>query len=208
MLARAVRAADRPLDPSPDEARDLVRRELVRPEYHDRDVVARLLDWLEHQLDRVVDAASAAPPVATLAAMLVLLVLVGALGWLLTRARRSGPRRRGEAPVLTAEQVSADELRRRAEAALAAGRHEEAVLEAFRAIALSQVERGELSPAPGRTAHEVAEALAAARPPLAARARDAGLLFDRVRYGERPADAAQAAAVLALDADLAQAGVR
>lgn len=201
--ARAAHAALSPLDPSPEEARELLRRELLRPEYHDRDVLARLVTWVERQLGRATEVASAAPPLSTLAAMLVLLALVVALGWLLSRARRSARVRPAGAPVLTDEPLTAAELRDRARAAQGAGRHEDAVLDGFRAIAVGQVERGELTAAPGRTAHEVAEALALHHPARAAQAREAGLLFDLVRYGDRRADADQAAVVLALESDLA-----
>ncbi|QGA06577.1 DUF4129 domain-containing protein [Nocardioides sp. dk884] len=205
--AGAARAVLSPLDPSPEEARELVRRELLRSEYHDRDLIERLLTWVERQLGTVADAASAAPPLSTLAAMLVLLALVLALGWLLSRARRSARVRPSGAAVLTDEPLTAADLRARARAAHAAGRHEDAVVDGFRAIALAQLERDELAAAPGRTAHEVAEALAVRHPGRAAQAREAGLLFDLVRYGDRSASPA-AAAVLALDADLAGVAAR
>ena len=76
-------------------------------------------------------------------------------GW--SRAPGTPRGRRTAAAVLTEEVVTADELRARAEAALEAGRFEEAVVEGFRAVAVRQVERGRLSDTPGATAHEVAE---------------------------------------------------
>jgi len=198
-----------PLDPSPEEARELLRRELLRPEYRDRDLVDRLLTWVERRLAGLADAASASPPLSALAAMVVLLVLVLALGWLVSRARRSARvRPPGAAAVLSDEELSAAELRARARTALAAGRHEDAVVDGFRAIALAQAERGELATAPGRTAHEVAEALALRHPGRATQAREAGLWFDLVRYGDRRASAAQAEAVLALDTALAGVDAR
>ena len=48
--------AEPPLDPSGDEARSLLRRELVHPEYHERNVFQQLLDWL----DRLVGGRSTA----------------------------------------------------------------------------------------------------------------------------------------------------
>ena len=107
-----------------------------------------------------------------------------------------------ERAVLTDEVISADELRARAEAALADGRHEDAVIDGFRAVATRQVERGRLADTPGATAHEVALALGLEFPHLRERFGDGGALFDAVLYGDRPASAAQAASVLALDDEL------
>ncbi|MBI5089914.1 MAG: hypothetical protein HZB15_13920, partial [Actinobacteria bacterium] len=56
----ATAGAEPPLDPSPDEASSLLRRELVRPEYHDRDVLQRVLDWVGRLVDGAVEATTAA----------------------------------------------------------------------------------------------------------------------------------------------------
>lgn len=193
---------DPPLVPTPDEARSDLRRELLRPEYNEQNLVQRLLTWLERQLGRGLDAAADAPPLSTLAAMVILVGLVGLLGWLVSRARRTARTRDGDRAVLTDEVISADELRARAEAALAEGRHEDAVVDGFRAVATRQVERGRLTDAPGATAHEVALALGHEFPHLRERVDRGGNLFDAVLYGDRPATAAQAESVIALDDEL------
>lgn len=195
--------ASPPLDPSGAEGRALLRRELLHPEYHDRDLLQRLLDWLARSLDQGVAAASRLTPLSTLAAMVVLLLLTAALAGLLSRARRSRRSRAGTRPVLTQEEVSAARLRARADAALAAGRHADAVVDGFRALAARQVERGRLADAPGATAHEVAAALASTYPDQHERVDGSASLFERVLYGERPATQDQAAGVLALDDELA-----
>jgi len=59
-----------------------------------------------------------------------------------------------------------------------------------------------LADAPGATAHEVALALGREFPHLRGRVDAAGALFDAVLYGDRPATAAQAASVIALDDEL------
>jgi hypothetical protein len=135
--------------------------------------------------------------------MLVLLLLVGGLGWLLSRARRTAQQHRGPGPVLGEGAPTAGELRARAERALAEGRHEDAVVDAFRALAVRQAERGRLEDVPGATAHEVAGVLVAAYPDQRQRVQAAGALFDEVRYGDRRATRDQAAAVLGLDDALA-----
>lgn len=193
---------DPPLDPSGSEARSRLRRELLRPEYHDQNLLQRVLDWVLRKVSSGIDQASQAPPLSTFMAMVVFVGLALALGWLASRARRTAREREDRQPVLTDEVVTADELRARAEAALAAGRHEEAVVDGFRALAVRQVERGRLPDTPGATAHEVAESLAREYAARADRVRASALLFDGVRYGDRPATREQAESVLALDDDL------
>ncbi|MEP9363660.1 DUF4129 domain-containing protein [Nocardioides sp. CN2-186] len=192
-----------PLDPSSDEARRLLGRELVRPEYHQQNLFEQLLTWINRFVNGTIDAASHTPPLSTFAAMVAFLLLFAGLAWLLSRARRTAraPRQRGA--VLEDHSVSADELRARAERALAEGRNEEAVVEGFRALAVRQVERGRLDDLPGATAHEVAAALAVAIPSARQRVDGTAALFDAVLYGDRPASSAQATSVLELDDQLA-----
>jgi hypothetical protein len=201
-LARLL-PVDPPLTPSGEEGRDWLRRELLHPDYHRRNLLQETVTWLQRQVDRGVDAASHAPPLSTFAAMVVLLLLVGGLAWLLSRARRTVRQQRAPGPVLGADAPTAGELRARAELALVEGRHEDALVDAFRAVAVRQAERGRLEDAPGATAHEVAGALVAEYPDQTQRVEDCARLFDEVRYGERRATRAQATAVLSLDDALA-----
>jgi len=198
--------AEPPLDPSGEEARSALRRELLKPEYHDTDVLGRVLDWIDRALNQTVDKATSAPPLSTFAAFVAFLLLGLGLAWLLSRARRS-PRLAGVAgPVVEDHTVTAAELRAAAEHALAEGAHEVAVVEGFRALAVRQVERGRLDDLPGATAREVALALGAVHPEEQRRVAAAAGLFDGVRYGDRPATREQAVEVLALDDALS--GVR
>jgi len=199
---------DPPLDPSGDDARRQLRRELVRPEYHDDDVVERLSRWLDRLITNTVDAASGSSTLSTAVAVLVAILLVAGLLLLAGRARRTATGRVAGAPALTDEIVTADELRARAEAALAADRPAAALVDAFRACALRQVERNRIDDLPQATAHELAGALATVFPEHAGPLRHAADLFDAVRYGERPASAAEAGAVLALDDLLTGRAVR
>ena len=191
--------ADPPLDPSPDDARSLLRRELVHPEYHERNILQQILAWVDRFVSSSIDAASQAPPLSTFAAMVVFLLLAIGLGWLLSRARRTARAAREHGAVLTDERITADELRARAERALADGRNGDAVVDGFRALAVRQVERGTLDDLPGATAHEVAVALATVHPGQRQRVDRSAALFDSVLYGDRPASAGQAAEVLQLD---------
>jgi hypothetical protein len=206
LLLRALASpAGAPLDPSPDEARSWLQRELLHPEYHQQNVVERLLTWLDRLIGRGLAAAELASPLSTLAAMVVFLLLLGALIWLLSRTQRTRRARSTIGPVLGRDVISAAELRARAEAALTGGRPEEALVDGFRALAVRQVERGRLDDSPGATAHEVAMSLAAEFPQHGERVGENARLFDLVLYGDRPATPEQATGVLTLDDELAGA---
>lgn len=203
---RALTAVvDPPLNPSPGDARSWLQRELLNPEYHQQNVVERLITWLERLLGRGLAAAEQAPPLSTFAAMLIFLLLLGGLVWLLSRAQGNRRARTTAGPVLGHDVITATELRARAEAALAGGRPEEALVDGFRALAVRQVERGRLDDSPGASAHEVALWLAAEFPDHGTRVGDNARLFDLVLYGDRPATAEQASGVLRLDDELAAA---
>jgi hypothetical protein len=194
-----------PLQPSGDEGRRLLRDELAHSEYHRQHLVQRLLAWLGRRLEGGVGAASGTSWVAALLTMLVAAVLLVGLALLLSRIRRDRRQRERPEAVLTDERVSARDLRRRAETALADGRHADAVVDAFRALAVRQVERGRLADLPGTTAHEVAATLAGSYPDHSARVGRGADLFDATYYGDRPASRADAAGLLELDDALAGA---
>ncbi len=201
--------ADPPLTPGGEEAHDLVRRELLHPEYHQDNVILRLIGWLSRLLDRGLTAAQGTPPLTTFAAMVVAVLLVVAVVWLVSRARRTQHLPTAGRAALTEEIVSAAELRARAEAALADGRYADALVDAFRAAAVRQVERDRIDDLPGATAHEVALALAAAYPDQGTDVHRCASLFDLVLYGGRPATRDQAEDVLGLDDRLGRhAGAR
>lgn len=193
---------DGPLEPSPDEAGSLLRRELLNPEYYEDDWIDRLMGWLDRVLREGMEAAETISPLSTFAAMLVAVLLIGGLVWLLTRARRSVRTPAVKHAVLTAEVVTATQLRARAEAALAAGRNEEALVDGFRALAVRQVERGRLDDAPGTTAQEAARVLSGKYPDQRSRVDGSAALFDSVLYGDRRATRGQAVDVLELDDEL------
>jgi len=195
--------SDPPLDPSGDEARSWLRRELLKPEYNDENLIQRALHAFERLLDAGINAASSSSTLTALMSMLLLLGFVVALVLLVARARRAGARRAEDRAVLTDEVVTADDLRARAEAALADGRPADALVDAFRALTLRQVERGRIDDLPGATAHEVAVSLATAYPEERERVATGADRFDSIRYGDRPATDEQARDVLALDDVLA-----
>ena len=200
--------SDVPLVPTPSEGRSWLRRELLEPEYRADDPLQLLMDWIGRVIDGGAAWAQRTPPLALFAAMLVVLLLVVAVGWLLGRTERS-PRRRGDrTPAVDDPSLTALELRSRADAAFAEGRWAAALVDAFRATATRRAERGALDDLPGLTAHEVAEVMAADLPDHAPRIRAVARDFDLVLYGDRPADEDRAAAALALDDELSGRRVR
>jgi hypothetical protein len=203
LAAMALRLADPPLDPSGDEARSLLRRELAKPEYNETNLVDRIQRWLGRLFDDGVGAAHDFPPLGTFAAIVVFLLLATGVGLLLSRARRTARARAERAPALTDEGINAAQLRSRAEAALAEGRHDDALVDGFRALAVRQVERGRIEDLPQATAHELAGALGREFPAQRPRVERTADLFDAVLYGDHPATREQAADVMALDDELA-----
>jgi hypothetical protein len=195
-----------PLQPSGDEGRRLLRQELLHAEYHRRQLLQRILGWLWRRLEGGVGAASGAGWVTTLVAMLIGAALLVGLTVIVSRVRRDRRRRVRAEVLLPDDRPSAAGLRRRAEDAFAAGRYADAVTDAFRALAVRQVERGRLDDLPGSTAHEVAASLATSYPAHRARVGRTADLFDATLYGDRPASPEDAAGVLELDDALA--GVR
>ena len=192
-----------PLDPSGDEGRSLLRTELLHSEYHQQNLWQRLLDWLGRLFDRAVGAASGLSWFSLFVALLIGVLLLAGLLMVLSRLRRDRRQRVRPAALLPDDRPSAAELRRRAEHSLTEGRHQDAVVDGFRALAARQIERGRLDDQPGATAHEVAARLAASYPQEGTRVGRTADLFDATLYGDRPATRDEAGAVLELDDTLA-----
>lgn len=199
---------DPPLDPSGDEARRMMRRELTDPKYYQDDLLGRVMDWLGRMIDKTVEGASGSGPLGTLVLVVVVLGLVAALALVASRARRTAQAGRPGVAALTDEVISADELRARAEAALAAGDSSAALVDAFRAAAVRQVEQARIEDLPQATAHELARALAAAFVQHATAIHHGADLFDQTLYGDRVATPEQARELLALDDVLAGRAAR
>lgn len=195
---------DPPLDPTSAQAREWLEAELRKGVYReDPSLLERLWDWASRALAGT--TAEGGLPAWTI--WLAVLVGVAVVALVVARSvraerRMTGPRRAG---VLDGPVRPAAEHRAAAKAALAAGDADTAVLEGYRAIARSAVERTLLDDLPGRTAHEVSVALFPVFPPYAGSLAFAADTFDAVRYGRRPASADAARAVIALDDDVSQA---
>lgn len=204
MLLGQVAAALTDTLTSPDEARRRLGRELLRPEYHEEDLLGRLIDAGKRFFAQLVAATASAPLGSVILALVIAFALVVALVVVLGRLRGRGQRGAGGVgPALPEHRLTADEHRRTAEEALAAGDTAACVREAFRAAVLRPVEAGRLQDRPGATATELAAELALldAHTPaawtndLAEVARH----FDAVVYGHHEATDEQARQALALD---------
>lgn len=194
---------DAPLDPTSEEARRWLEEELAKGVYHPQpSLTQRLLEWLDRLLSTTTTAGAPSfllPLVIGLALAVLAAVLVVVL------RREVGPERADGTHVLDVPDIDAATLRRRARDAAARGDWDAAVLDGVRTLARAGVERVVLDDAPGRTAHEVALALAAPFPGESAALLRAADAFDAVRYGHRRASQAQALAVLEVDERLTAA---
>jgi hypothetical protein len=191
----------RGLDPTPAQARNWLNQELHGSRYQDPwlDSVIR---WIVDQLRRLLDSVGRLAGLSPVITILVALVVIAALVWALPRVRREPLVAASDAVVLEDLTITPRRYRDLAARALRDGRYGDAVLDGFRAIAKDMSDRTLLDDAPGRTAHEVALALAPPFPDHADRLARAADVFDSVRYGHRLANADQAGQVQHLDAEL------
>ena len=193
---------DPPLDPTSPEAREWLEEELRKPVYREPEgLLERLWDWL----GRLLSGAEGTGGLPGWTIWLAAAVALAVVGLVVVRSLRA-ERRMAVTPagaVHEGSARSAAEHRAAAAAALAGGDPDIAVVEGYRALARSALERTLLDDLPGRTAHEVALALAPVFPHDAARLASAADTFDAVRYGRRAAGEDAARAVVTLDTDLA-----
>ncbi|GAB3578268.1 DUF4129 domain-containing protein [Calidifontibacter terrae] len=192
-----------PLDPSTAQAHDWLTQELSKAKYGDQHhLVARFLLWLVKQFDRATNGTASISSTALLVGLGALAV---AIGFGLTRVRRDRPQRSdGAAGDGVFEQVArtARELRADARRARDAGDHDTAFLCWFRAIARSGVERVLVPERAGSTAHEVAQTLISSFPEQVAQLTTVAEIFDRIRYGNAHASAADVGLIETLDTTL------
>ncbi len=183
------------LRPDPDEARRWLGSELAHPEYHQEDLLHRLMTWLDRLLGGAVQAASGVPVLQLVAALFALVLLLAAILTLASRARREARSRTATLAALPEERMSAAEHLRAATTAHAAREFDTALVEAYRAYVLAYVEAGQVADLPGATASELATQISRLDPALASEVGTLARTFDAVLYGHRPAteqDAARA----------------
>jgi len=163
------------------------RAELAKPVYHPHpSLTQRVLHALASGLDRLFRAAQGLPggwwAIVTLTAVAVVVASVV--------LARIGPvartQRRARQLIAPGRALTASDHRSAATRLAEAGDYAGAICERVRAIAAELDERGVLRPLTGRTADEFAAEAGRALPPYAADLRGAAVLFDEVRYGQRP----------------------
>ncbi|KAA9152286.1 DUF4129 domain-containing protein [Microbacterium lushaniae] len=186
-----VLAQSAPLLPDPDDARDLLRRELEDPAYDAAeptllDRAAKVVgDFFAQLLDP--DLSGAWGPAAAVVATVVVVAVLGAALLIWGRPRSSPRSRRTGTELFGAdERRSATMLRADAAAAAARGDWDAAIALRFRALARGLAERAIVEPSPGTTAQAFARAAAAAFPASAPELARAATTFDDVRYLRRP----------------------
>ncbi|MDQ1695266.1 MAG: hypothetical protein QOJ03_619 [Frankiaceae bacterium] len=192
--------------PQPPVTRDgasaAARRELSKAIYHryDDPWPVRLFNAIQHWLGHVLDTVGRHAPGGSAGAVAL---VIGITGLLIAARVKLGPLRREmrlAGALLTDRETSAADYRRRADAAAAGGRWDEAVIDRMRAIARGLEERGIVDPRPGRTADELARDIGVVLPAAAAAVQAAAQTFDAVAYGGRPAGPESYATVVAADA--------
>jgi hypothetical protein len=189
------------LNPTPPEARRWLEQELHGSDYQNPwlDSLGR---WIADQLNKILEGAGHLTGLSPGITVLIAVLVIALLAWVLPRVRRERVVAAAGGAVLDDVTITARHYRELAAQALRDGRHDDAVLDGFRAIAKDMSDRRVLNDAPGRTAHEVSLSLASPFADHADRLARAADLFDSVRYGHRRASAYQAAEIRDLDADL------
>jgi len=194
-------AAEPPVLPDSAEARRWAVEELAKPEYRDAapswlDTLWRnFLDWLQ-SLDG--SSGDAAPVPGTVIALVIAAIIAAAI--ILARPRLNARARKARDVFASETAMSATDYRNRAEAAAAAGKWGDAVVDRFRAVVRSAEDRTILDPQPGRTADEAARALSVPFNAESGRLLLAAAVFDGIRYGNRAAGRADYQEMMGLDA--------
>lgn len=187
-----------------DAARQLARRELAKSIYQQSNpVITRIWARIVSTVSQLVSRADAAVPagwwilvVLAAVASIIAAVVILRLGPVSATRRARGGATAGSAP------ASARDHRERASQLAADRDWAGAILESLRAIAHDIEERGIVPASAGRTADELAVEAGRALPACAGPLRSAALLFDDVRYGDRPGTADGYARLRDLDADI------
>lgn len=187
--------------PDADEARDLLVRELAKPEYNQPEgLLQRISQWIVEQLNSMLNVLPGSGSLSTLLIILVVVIVLAAAAFAFRqRLRDRGLGTAGDSTVLEDENLSAKDYRLRADRAAAAQDWDTVLLDSYRALTASAGQRTLLDNAPTRTAHEVAATLAVTFPDHNDELLAAADAFDRVRYGRKPCQRPDAERVRELD---------
>jgi Domain of unknown function (DUF4129) len=174
------------IDVDRDTAHQAAQRELAKPIYPKGSITQRIQEWIHELLYRLIEHGSSVPGGWFTVSVLLMLV-VAALVVAVRIARRTIRTRRGaDFELFDAGQLSAAQHRATAERFAAEGNWSAAIRHRLRAVARGLEESGTLSPAPGRTANELATDAGERLPQLASELSQSATAFNDVTYGERP----------------------
>lgn len=189
------------MTPDADTARRWAEDELARGIYTERTgLVERAIDWVLDRLDTLTEMSATGGgwmlPVAVVLLTAVAVIVALVVGPPSRRRRTAGP----PEGVLAGETRTAEQLRAAADAAAARADFSAAVLDRFRAMIRSLVDRALLDDRPGLTADEAASEGGRRLPTLRTELGRAAVVFDRVCYGGASADGDDDAWLRELDA--------
>jgi hypothetical protein len=196
-----------PLDPNAQEARELLLRELSKPEYQTSktngvgQIVKAIEDWWNSlQIGSVPGAGFPLFGYLVIGAVIVVALVVAFLLFGLPRLNRHS----GALGSLFGDDDARDSvaLREAAQKAAAAGDYDTAIEEQFRSIARAMAERGITSTFPGTTATGFSSQASESFPALGTEFAAAAASFDGVRYLGRRGTEGEWFQVSALDRDV------
>ena len=190
------------IDPvSREAARRAAIEELQKRQYADAEppLVQRIVGRVIREFLELLAKAATGVPGGRAGLLLLLGVIALLVTVVLVKLGPLGRQPSGSALFGAGSELSADEHRRLAEEAAAAGQWADAVRERLRAVVRELEARGVLEPRPGRTAGEVARDAGAVVPAIAADLHRATTLFDEVWYGGRTADSSSYSVLVEVD---------
>ncbi|MGA1835518.1 DUF4129 domain-containing protein [Herbiconiux sp. 11R-BC] len=179
-----------PVDPDAQQAREWLVNELGKPDYQAArptwfDLVSKAIgDWFASLRLPTGPGLDGFLPLVVVIVVVALVVVAFLVFGRPRLNRRSGVP--AGALFGSDDQRTAAELRASAARAAAVGDFTTAIEEAFRALARQLAERTVVQTAPGTTARDFAARAGASFPPAAAELAACAVLFDDVRYLERP----------------------
>lgn len=176
--------------PSIDIDRDAAHRaaqdELSKPIYSKGSAGEHLVDWLNDLIYRLLQKTSTMPGGWLTATVLFTLLAIAVIAGVYLLRRTMRTRGGGDYSLFEAAPLTAAQHRATAENYAAEGDWAAAIRHRLRAVARQLEETGVLTPAPGRTANELARDAGTALPHLAGELTQAATAFNDVTYGQQP----------------------
>ncbi len=205
-----LHAAEVPLVPGSDEARQWAQDELARKVYQDAKpgFAQQILALLKKAWDELLHSVGAVDGTAGLAIAIGVALLAIAVIIFFVRPQLNRRKSAAAAVFENAHVMTAAQHRKLAQAASHAGDFGTALSEQFRAIVRAAEERDVIIPALGRTAVEITADLGQAFPTHKVALHHGAELFNAVRYGQVPPTSAMFAELVDTDQAVAATSPR